>query len=104
MLNVVGVLSYQRLKACGGAWIFGCPCSRRSAPVRSSSMLALAFALTLLMELAIQVARIHDKRKAKREAAAIPDDAASPIEPAQPIEPPSARPTASRIVLYDDVT
>ena len=67
-------------------------------------MLALAFALTLLMELAIQVARIHDKRKAKREAAAIPDDAASPIEPAQPIEPPSAVPTASRIVPHDDVT
>ena len=56
------------------------------------------------MELAIQVARIHDKRKAKREAAAIPDDAASPIEPAQPIEPPSAVPTASRIVPHDDVT
>ena len=56
------------------------------------SMLALALALTLLLEFAIQVARLNDKRKARRAALEdVPDDQAAPIGGAEPVEAPTRR-------------
>lgn len=83
MLNVVGVLSYEQLsKARRGIIVavfgFAAVMSPGSDPF---SMLALAVAVCVLVEVATQFARINDKRRGKRRRDwdDLDDDQASPI-------------------------
>ena len=89
MLNVAGVVSYEALAKSRrgiimGIFVFAAVASPGQDPF---SMLALALAVTLLVEGAIQFARIHDKRKKKSKAEwlDVDDESASTIEAASGI-------------------
>jgi sec-independent protein translocase protein TatC len=86
-LNLVGVLSHQVL-AKGRRWIFFLTIVFAAVVTPTQdpfTMLAMALPMMLLFEIAIQVARVVDKRRARRDAAEhfhdLPDDQASPLEP-----------------------
>jgi sec-independent protein translocase protein TatC len=86
MLNIAGVVSYAKLKAWRrglifGLFVFAAIATPGQDPI---SMIALAIALVLLFELAIQISRLNDRRRARRRAAEGWDDwdpdAPSPID------------------------
>lgn len=105
MLNLVGILPYEKLKAWRRGMIFGLFVFAAFATPGSDpfSMLALALALTVLLEFAIQVGRISDKRKA-RHLDAVSDDEAAPIGAVEPIEAPTSVPAPSQLTVDDQAT
>ena len=117
-LNLAGVVSYAQLKRWRrglifGLFVFAAIATPGQDPI---SMMALALALTLLFEVAIQVARLNDRRRAKRridegwdtwdpDAPSPIDTSPSRIEPPAPIETQSVNgTTAQRQRDIDDVT
>lgn len=85
MLNVAGVLSYEVLARSRrgiimGVFVFAAVASPGQDPF---SMLALALAVTVLVEASIQFARLHDKRRSRTREAwlDVDDESASPIAP-----------------------
>jgi sec-independent protein translocase protein TatC len=86
MLNVAGVITYAQLKAWRRGLIFGLFAFAAIATPGQDpiSMIALAIALVLLFEMAIQITRVNDRRRARRRSAEGWDDwdpdAPSPID------------------------
>ncbi|MEU2035259.1 twin-arginine translocase subunit TatC [Nocardia amamiensis] len=90
-LNLVGVLTYQKLKAWRRGITFGLfVFAAIVTPQDPFSMLALALALTVLFEVAIQFSRINDRRRARKERegwGALSDEEASELGVPEPIDP-----------------
>ncbi|WP_084468362.1 twin-arginine translocase subunit TatC [Actinokineospora inagensis] len=125
MLNRIGILPYANLSKWRrgiifAIFVFSAFATPGTDPV---SMVALAIAMTVLVELAIQLSRIHDRGKARRETAEDPyaglaDDEATPLKftsepvsrsdlPAEePAESPGvpAQPRGESSGGFDDVT
>jgi sec-independent protein translocase protein TatC len=110
MLNQTGVLPYEKLKRFRrgiyfALFVFAAIATPGTDPF---SMVALSIAMCVLFEIAVQVSRVHDKRKAAKQVGAeedysqLADDETSPLDhkPAGDEEPsPPPKPAS-----YDDVT
>jgi len=103
-LNLVGVLSHEALSR-SRRWIFFLTLIFAAivTPTQDPfTMLVMALPMCLLFEGAIQVARVVDKRRARRDAVQgfhdVPDDEASPLdaEPSRLDDEPSAIDSTSR--------
>jgi sec-independent protein translocase protein TatC len=114
MLNLVGILPYDNLRRWRrgitlALFVFAAVVTPGGDAI---SMLALAVTLTLLFEFSIQIARIHDRRKARRRVAegwdGLDDNEASPLddkpEPVHASGPLEERPRERYSGDYDDVT
>ncbi|MBV8539060.1 MAG: twin-arginine translocase subunit TatC [Pseudonocardiales bacterium] len=105
MLNRVGVLPYEKLKRWQRGILFGLFVVAAVATPGNDpiSMLALAFALVVLFEAAVLIARAHDRAVARRRVEQGWDDL-DPDEPSpldhqvEPVPPDDATPR------YDDAT
>ncbi|MBO0841161.1 MAG: twin-arginine translocase subunit TatC [Sciscionella sp.] len=94
MLNLAGVLKYEKLAHWRRGiifilFVFAAFATPGGDPV---SMLALACTLTVLFEIAVQIARVHDKRVAARRVEegwdGLADDEPTPLDHhPEPIEP-----------------
>jgi sec-independent protein translocase protein TatC len=102
MLNLVGVLKYEKLRRWRrymifGLFVFAAFATPGQDPI---SMCALAGGLTILLEVAVQISRIHDRRKDQQRVDegwdGLSDDEASPLTEPEPI--------ANEPFSYDDVT
>lgn len=94
LLNAAGILSYRNMV---GWWrwvvlaifVFAAVASPTGDPF---SMIALALPIVALYGVALLIARVHDKRAAKKQAASpyaglSPDEASPlPVEPVEPVE------------------
>jgi sec-independent protein translocase protein TatC len=118
MLNQTGVLPYDKLKRWRRGFFFGLFVFAAIATPGTDpfSMVALAIAMVLLFEFAVQIARIHDRRKAARLAGTeedyskLDDDDMSPLDlntkPEEPSPTPASPPDKPKPGRsdYDDVT
>jgi sec-independent protein translocase protein TatC len=111
MLNRVGVVRYQQLKKWRRGIVFALFVFAAFATPGTDpfSMLGLALALTVLFEIAIQLARVHDRKKDKLRQATgwdhLSPDEAAPFDytPSSIDDEPSTSTTGGRSNT-DDIT
>lgn len=100
MLNRVGVLPYEKLRRWRRGLIFGVfVFAAIVTPSDPFSMIGLAVALTLLLELAIQLTKLHDRRKAANDSG---EDAASAEDPPSLTAMPEYPATDESIRAFDE--
>jgi sec-independent protein translocase protein TatC len=112
MLNRVGAVKYVQLKKWRRGIVFALFVFAAFATPGSDpfSMLGLAGALTVLFEIAIQIARFHDRKLEKARAAEgldnLADDEAAPFEyiPSVVNDEPTASSTPGGKTSTDDIT